>query len=324
MLITSRPGANRDNILSALQEAHRTAESIRGGAGQGRDAYQRLLAYLQWATAAAQQLRYAISDRDLSTLIFTARYYALLSGAASGLAEASQQALVNGLVTLELDERTEAISQAIETLKATIERWKRADFIVIADSSFYVQSPTKLADVGVHEAVQLPTGEDICLMFPIVVIEELDDLKESGKHRARWRAGHTLGLLDGVLSDIGTGFLSRRELTQSSPSFDIRGEVAVEVLLDPPGHVRLSNPDDEIIDRAAAVQALVGKRVIFLTCDTSQATRGRIAGLDVRKLPAQDIGDEPDWAVLEAAQNRAGNGGRAARRARQEAQTTEP
>jgi hypothetical protein len=91
------------------------------------------------------------------------------------------------------------------------------------------------------------------------------------------------------------------------------------MVLDPPGHVRLPIPDDEIIDRAVAIQSLAARDVRLLTCDTGQHTRGRAAGLQVTKIPAKDPGPEPDSAALD----KPGNGTRAKRRERQAAQAAD-
>jgi hypothetical protein len=56
--------------------------------------------------------------------------------------------------------------------------------------------------------------------------------------------------------------------------------------------VRLPIEDDEIIDRALAVQPLVDRPVTLITYDTGQSTRARKAGLQVVKL-RKDIGEEP-------------------------------
>ena len=69
-----------------------------------------------------------------------------------------------------------------------------------------------------------------------------------------------------------------------------RGEVTIELVFDPPGYVRLPGNDDEIIDRALAVEPLADHKVTLLTYDTGQSTRARNAGLRVVKL-SQDIGE---------------------------------
>jgi hypothetical protein len=63
-----------------------------------------------------------------------------------------------------------------------------------------------------------------------------------------------------------------------------RGEVYFELLPDPVGHSRLPIPDDEVVDRLAAVRPIIGQQITVVTFDTGQAMRARLAGLDVRKL----------------------------------------
>ena len=71
-----------------------------------------------------------------------------------------------------------------------------------------------------------------------------------------------------------------------------RSEVSSELSFDPSGHVRLPIDDDEIIDRALAIEPLADGKVTLLTYDTGQFTRARNAGLQVVKL-SQEVGDEP-------------------------------
>lgn len=307
MLITPHPGADRTNIRNMLREIRVRAENLQAHSGS---AYNSLLRYLEWATDAAQILRSQVSARDLDHLILTRRYQALL-GSCGMLAGTAQERLVNGLVDLEVTERIQAFQEAEAALEAQIGRWDGQEWFVVADSSFYIHYPDKLADVDLHKVLGLPGGEYVRLLFPIVVVDELDGLKEAGKQRARWRASHTLGLLDEILAGSTLGILRRADLV--SQGGEVRGEVKMEVVLDPPGHVRLPIPDDEIIDRAVAIQPLAARDVRLLTCDTGQHTRGRAAGLKVTKVPAKDPGSEPDWEVLD----KPGTGARAQRRERQ-------
>jgi hypothetical protein len=56
--------------------------------------------------------------------------------------------------------------------------------------------------------------------------------------------------------------------------------------------VRLQINDDEIVDRALAIEPLASRKVTLLTYDTGQSTRARTAGLSVVKL-RKPIGEEP-------------------------------
>ena len=71
------------------------------------------------------------------------------------------------------------------------------------------------------------------------------------------------------------------------------GKITMEIVFDPPEHVRLPINDDEIIDRVLAIQSLAGRQVTLLTYDTSQSTRARAAGLPVIKLD-RPLGEEPE------------------------------
>lgn len=314
MLITPRPGADPITTRNALEEARNAAANRIGGQSPYDTAEDRLLAYLDWATDAVQKLRYAISDADIDRLVLTRRYYALLDGAAR-FSGNNQARLVNGLVSLELTERAEALETAVKALDDHMDRWERYDYLIVADSSFYIQNPQRLELADLHTILGIPGMENLHLLFPIVVLDELDKLKESGKQRARWRAGYTLSVLDRVLDGRPVGTL-RRETAAA-------GAITMEVVLDPPGHVRLPIEDDEIVDRAVAIQRITVRRtqgMRLLTCDTGQHTRGRMAGLKVTKVPhSAGTGEEPDWGAEEARQQGKGTGVRAQRRARREA-----
>lgn len=310
MLITPRPGTDRRNVRHALTEARNAADNLRGSAQM--TAYSRLLQYLDWATTTAGTLRHQISDIDIERLVLTRRYHALLSSCGT-LAGSAQERLVNGLIGLELAERVAAFDDALEVLQGRIERWTGKEWFVVADSSFFIQNAERLRDADLHQVLKLPPVEPIRLLFPIAVVDELDGLKDAGKYRARYRASHTLGLLDATLNGSTFGVLHEADMRGEPASW--RGEVNMEIVLDQPGHIRLPITDDEIIDRAVAIQALAAREVRLLTCDTGQHTRGRAAGLRVTKVSAADPGPEPDWTE----QDKPSSGIRAQRRARREA-----
>ncbi|WP_217140272.1 PIN domain-containing protein [Streptomyces sp. AC627_RSS907] len=294
MLITPRPGASRETIRQLISDIRLQAENFRGATSTVVS--YRLLRYLEWATDAARVLRNQVSDADIDHLIFTRRYQALLSSC-STLGGQEQARLTNGLIDLELTERIQALEEAGDDLQSVISRWGEPEVFIVADSSFYIHSPQPLADLDLHQVVSVLSSDNIRLLFPIAVIDELDGLKESGKHRARWRASHTLGLLDKTLNGNTSGL--RRRAGFANDSNKSWGNITFEIVLDPPGHERLPITDDEIIDRAVAIQSLAGREVRLLTCDTGQHTRGCAAGLTVTKVPAKDPGPEPDWEAVE-------------------------
>jgi hypothetical protein len=292
MLVTPRPGVNRENLVKTLQSVYTDAYNLRGGGGAARNAHERLLAYLEWTNTAVRMLSNQVSNRDLDRLVLTERYR-LLAGLAGTMTSTEQpvQRVLNGLVSLELDERVADFDAAIKALQGQIARWSAYGHYVIPDTSFYIHHKDKLQDVDFGPLINVWQSE-ITVLAPIVIVDELDRLKEGKDKWVRWRAGYTLAVLDRLFANGAGRARLRAGDVVPGPDGLTRSEVTIELVFDPPGHVRLPGNDDEIIDRALAIEPLADRKVTLLTYDTGQSTRARNAGLQVVKLN-QDIGEEP-------------------------------
>ncbi|MFB7672307.1 PIN domain-containing protein [Kitasatospora purpeofusca] len=283
MHLALHPGANRDNALQALRTVSTKVENLH--TGFRGDATQLVLAYLEWANETVAQLTNQVSDRDIERLVFTRRYEHLLANAAH-FGPGHLERFTNSLVRLELQQRRAAFEEAVSTLQSAIKRRVHADLNVLFDTSVFIHHPAKLE--AIDWATLMGHRERVNLLVPMIVIDELDKLKEASKREARWRARYTLAVIDRLFPTGNEPFVV---LQQTEPGAQ-QTAVAVEILYDPPQHARLPSADDEIIDRALAMQPLVG-RVRLFTYDTGQSTRARKAGLDVVKLPMLPEGDEP-------------------------------
>src|ERR1700733_15737190 len=80
MLVTPRPGVNRENLLKTLQSFHTDVHTLRGGSGAARNAYERLLAYVEWTSTAVRMLGNQVSSGDLDRLVLPERHRLLLAG----------------------------------------------------------------------------------------------------------------------------------------------------------------------------------------------------------------------------------------------------
>jgi hypothetical protein len=210
-------------------------------------------------------------------LVLTRRYWA-----AQSLAAFVNTPVMNELLNMEMDERKAAFEDAITDLKADIRLWSRQGKLVLPDTTIFIQLPEKLEQWNL--SATLGTAElDLRVIVPIIVVDELDRLKESKDRCVRWRAGYSLAVLE-RLTRQGAG---AGEVVASDP-LARQGGVTIEVVLDPPGHVRLPLPDDEIVDRGRAVQIIAGRPVTLLTYDTGQTMRARQAGLRPHKLSKPD------------------------------------
>jgi hypothetical protein len=209
------------------------------------------------------------------------------------MAGSDAERALNGLVSTELDQRVAAFDDAIKALDTQIKRWSSSELLAMPDSSFYIRHPDKLAEADFDPLIGA-RGHPICILVPMIVIDELDRLKDSSSDRqVRWRAGHTLGVIDGLFqTTTGVARLRPQEPAVSATGRTARGEVIIELLYDLPRHTRLPINDDEIIDKAVAIQPLANRGVTLITYDTGQSTRARSAGLKAVKL-TKDIGDEP-------------------------------
>jgi hypothetical protein len=296
MLVSPLPGVNRDDVLKTLRELASDAADASNTHGPG---YDRLNAYLEWATGSIRMLEGRVSAADIGRLVLTPGYGRLLSVGGSRIAaEANTQGVLNGMLNLELQQRARDFEDAIRDLDAQITRWSGNAVFTVADTSVYIEHAQKLRDLDF--APLLPGFQDktVRVVVPIIILDELDGLKRSGDAQRRWRAGYTLAVMEDAFASPGVPGLLRNPAPEGR-----RGGVILDLLFDPRGHVRLPINDDEIIDRALAAQALAGSPVTLLTFDTSQAARARYAGLRVKKLTVPQGEEPPDGSGRRARQS---------------------
>ena len=193
MLVAPRPGVNRENLLKTLQSVCTDVQPAWWRRGSP-NAYERLLAYVEWTSAAVRMLGTQVSDGDLDRLVLTERYRLLLAGLAGTMTSTEQpvQQVVNGLVSLELDERVADIEAAIKALQSQIARWSAYGHYVVPDTSFYIHHKDKLEQVDFGPLIDVWQSE-VTVLVPIVIVDELDRLKESKEKLVRWRRLHLGG-----------------------------------------------------------------------------------------------------------------------------------
>lgn len=150
MLITPRPGTDRRSLRTMLDQAHTAVSNLAGGGGNAQNAQDRVAAYLEWVNNTARQLGNQLSATDFDRLVLTRGYDRLLAtaGTMTGT-DIGTQRVLNGMVSLELSQRAEALSAVVEALQAQIERWSIPGRFVVADTSFYIEHENKLEEAGV-------------------------------------------------------------------------------------------------------------------------------------------------------------------------------
>jgi hypothetical protein len=305
MMITLEPGADRRNVLQALRQVIVDAENLAYSQGGGRELR---IAYLTWVNATRAQLRGQISSVDLDRLVTTPRYITVLSmqipepvwetnrseygRPTHTLVSAPNTTPIREMISLEIAEHIDHLKEALATLtwwSGLLDQAERSGPLVIADSNVYCHHPDRLDEweAGV-DAGALPS-QDVHLILPLAVLDELDRQKDRGQGAASTNARETIKLLDSLLPH---GVIRQRGSAAENPAFP-RGAITIDLWPDPPGHVRLPRADDEIIARAVAFQALAGRKVKLLTGDIGMSTRARMAGLEAIRLDLPDATHKP-------------------------------
>jgi hypothetical protein len=162
-----------------LQSVYADACNLRGGGGAVQNAYERLLAYVEWTSGAVRMLGNQIGNDDLDRLVLTEWYRLLLAGLAGTMTstERSVQRVVNGLVSLELDERVADFEAAIKPVQGQIARWSAYGHYVVPDTSFYIRHKDKLTEVDFGPLIDVWQSE-VTVLVPIVIVDELDQSVE--------------------------------------------------------------------------------------------------------------------------------------------------
>jgi hypothetical protein len=281
MLLTPLPGG-RDNLLNQLDHIRSEFSNAKTSHSKVVDMHR---AYLDAVASAARLLRGQVRPADIDELLQTRRYWALLDLASS---PSPPSPVISDLLSIESDDRLHELDATIDTTRDAFNRWSaNAGRLVLPDTNFYLRHPKVLKNIDFPQL--LDTDDTITLLFPLVVLEELDRAKRR-RDKGRDKALVALAVLEAHAKDGLSGKWkdAPRNATQLG-----RGEIWFDVVLDPPGHVPHESPDAELIDRAVAIEALAGRSVTFLTFDAHQRSRARGAGLeDVRKLADLEENDE--------------------------------
>jgi rRNA-processing protein FCF1 len=284
-------------VLADQQSGIRDAGNVRvqhGDDGQPADQGQRLFAYLEWANEAASQLASVLRAETVRQLVLTERYRMLSTVGPTligGITE--QRRVLNGLINAEVEERVRLLGEAISGLEARALRWADPEMFVVADTNFFMQHQMLFDEIDFHgllsDSPEYADGKNsIRLLVPLAVIDELDSQKRRNEPDKRKRARQVLAVLDGLFTDpeSPTVLTPHDAAEGASP-------VTIEVLFDPPNHVRLARTDDEIIERMVAEQPIAGRPFTLITYDTGLSMRARKAGLKVIKLVEPELPAKP-------------------------------
>ena len=284
MHITPRSTAQPASVLQVLEAVLQELEHARTSALTNLDRYN---AYVRWAGSAGNRLGQVCTTDSRDALVLT-RQFALILSISNPAADPTAV-----MVNAEIEDRIRELQQAVVDFRSQLQHWSEFKHRVVLDTSVFIKGPDKLEDLDLS-ALLVIRDQPIEILVPIVVVDELDRLKEHSNRHIRWRAGHSLAVMERTLATNPTlGRMREADWSGIDDGRIPRGRIDMHLLVDPTGHKPLQNADDEIIDRALAARVMAGGEVRLVTYDTGMAFRARANGaLQVLKL-SLPLDEEP-------------------------------
>jgi len=271
-----RDGAPPEQALTILRTLITEASHVTSA----RDASTAAHEYFNWTERAGLQLENVTTDPEVLTMLETPGFWHIREAAPKTV---TQMPLWGATTRTTIETEVRRHIQTLEGLADDLQRRIRraaggSGAIVVLDSNILLhhQLPSKVS----WEKV---TGEEeVRLVIPLRVVEELDAKKWTDSARMRSRARELLPKLDECLGE-GEG-----------PG-ELQPGVTIEIPVDP--HVPRDRPTDadrEILDTCHELRQLAGRPASLLTADTNLRRRAQAEGIPVKTMPAKYRRDEPE------------------------------
>jgi hypothetical protein len=258
------PGAI-DAAIETLRSLESECELVTHGWHQWHEQQRE---YLNWVERAHDQYRNLFTDDDLAGGLYSPLYWEIRR-------LTPNSANHFPLIAREVGRQLGLLLELVASLRKLKEFVARPGEIVVPDTSALVRGE-------LFTDFDWPTCLDLkpCvrLIIPILVVEELDKLKDSERAtKAGDKARRVLKVLRELCRTVESGVPA-----------SVRNGATVEVLLDEGWHRRLPIPDAEIIDQALNIESLTGKKVTLVCVDAAMEFRARQFGLTVQQMPTSE------------------------------------
>lgn len=268
--VTPMPGTDLSSAIRVLKD-----QSERLGNLAGTSAEERLNSYHAWASQASDQLRYSFDLEQVEYLLNTQRHDFLI-----GKAWADNQLLINTSITAEQADRGRVFKAALEGLEAIEASCKKMpSVLLIPDTNIYLHQDQYFHEIDWRGVAE--TSDEVRLLVPMAVMREIDKLKRAAGNK-------TVSFTNKEAVRDRARLASKRiresfDDPESVP--ELAPRVTMELLMDPRGHRAIEDTDSEIIDRALALQTMVGRNVSIVTSDGNMQFGAHVAGLGAILLP---------------------------------------
>ncbi len=257
------------------EDSVRLFRDIQMDIGNKRSQYGPHQALMEWAFAAESQLRFLLPPSEIDRLVLTERFHRAIE--ALGLTAPA----LGELEAAQLRWRTET-----EQIDAWRNRWQQRipignpvryippAYLVILDTSMFINQAAPFDETDWHARLGIDAIRGIRLVVPMIVVDQLDNLKDRGPKGVDTSAREALKRLTTLYSPLA-------DMSLSQPLPSVNG-VDICVLEDPRGpYTRYPDSDAEVIRRAVALQTTTGRTTMLATRDVAMSFRARFEGLAV-------------------------------------------
>lgn len=221
--------------------------------------------YLIWVEDAEKQLRNLFADDSLADGLQSQRYFHIRQ-----LIRNSIQPRPWPLVDAECALQKRRLEQASAELRAYAALADRPGYALVLDTNVFLHSKIFTEVDWAKEFSQ----EQVRLIVPLIVLDELDDKTFSRNIQIAKRADKVFIAFDKYMETLAAGDIAV-----------VRDGVTLEVLRDDVSHQRRTNSDSEIIDRAEFLHQVIEKPVTMVTGDRGLRIRCNARGIPIVMMP---------------------------------------
>jgi hypothetical protein len=254
-----KPGTDPDAALGVLKHAIAEPDSF----GFANDDVTFRNRYLEWTENVEAHLQHLTNDPEVVEMLQTPRHWHIRASDTTSLSR------LHALISAEIAVQKTALDQLRADLSERMQRATAAPGqICVVDTNVLLEYVAP-ADILWHEVVG---AEQVRLVVPLRVVEELDAAKYARRSDLADRARRALSSLQGMISRGG------------APG-ELREGVTIEVPVDSGPRSRPDDPDREILNDCDELRQLSGESVVLLTADMAMRLRGEAERIDVAPLP---------------------------------------
>jgi len=258
------PGVSAVRLADVVGQVSTDVATARGLGGTRAE---RLTRYRTWSDQAVELLEPLVDRAVLRELVTTPRYWALHA------LDPTLPPTALSAVDVELDGCARRFERLEQHVREDVARYRPVVRQVVADTNVYLHGERTFDHDDWAGLCGAGDFGEVTLFVPLLVLDELDQAKLSNKDDVRSRARLTLKVLRHRLSPSG----QRQKLHPDNPE----DRVHVQLVLDPPRHVRLERADDELVRVTRALQDYSNHPVAFATQDVGAQFRAEAQGLRV-------------------------------------------